>query len=285
MSQVVCSSCATAWPAGYQFCGRCGSAMRPPEAAPFIPPPPSGPAPHTDDGMDPLGDMAGPVISYPDATLVRLVVLRGPVIEGTAFDLPEGRMPIGRSGDLPMSADSLMAPRHVAVERFGDEVALSEVMGPGGCFVRIREPASVLPGEVIFAGEQYLLIRAGEDVPAEPAGADAPPETFGTPLPAPLMHVTQLLAGGLPGRVVSTDRDVLTVGREGCDLSFPQDRFMSGRHLRLDLLPDGRLQLQDVGSLNGTFVRVTTLPHALQKGDEILVGSTLLRLEIRALEA
>ena len=265
--------------------------MRPTGSGGFIPPPPPGPAPLSgsvpaDDIDDELSSALrdppfGAQISFPDATVVRLVVLRGPVVEGTAFDLPEGRVTIGRAGDLAMSADALMAPRHVALERFGDHVQLTDVLGPGGCFLRIREPATVLSGEVVFAGEQYLMIRTGQDVPSDPVGAYAPPETFGTPLPAPQMHVTQLLAGGLPGRVVSTDRDVLTVGREGCDLSFPQDRFMSGRHLRLDMRPDGHLQLQDVGSLNGTFVRVTDLPQTLQKGDELLVGSTLLRLEIK----
>ena len=100
------------------------------------------------------------------------------------------------------------------------------------------------------------------------------------PLPPPRLHVTQLLAGGLAGRVVSTDRDVLTVGREGCDMSFPQDRFMSGRHLRIESSA-GNLQVLDVGSLNGTFARVTQMPQRLAKGDELLVGSMLFRLDVR----
>ncbi len=252
------------------------------EQLPFIPPPPPfGPAPKEPSGGLLFDDPPGAQISYPDASVVRLVVLRGPVLEGTAFDLPEGRVHIGRSGDLAMSADSLMAPRHVAVERFGEQVKLDEITGSGGVFLRIREPTQVLSGEVIFAGEQYLLVRTGQDIPTDPPSAYAPPETFGTPLPAPRVHVTQLLAGGLPGRVVSTDRDQLTVGREGCDLSFPQDRFMSGRHLRIDLAADGGLTLTDVGSLNGTFVRLTQTPVALTRGDEVLIGSTLLRLEIK----
>ncbi len=249
------------------------------EPLPFIPPPPMTPPPVSGGLL--FDDAPGAQISYPDASVVRFVVLRGPVLEGTAFDLPEGRVHIGRTGELAMSADSLMAPRHAAIERFGEQVKIDDIAGPGGCFLRIREPTTVLSGEVIFAGEQYLLVRSGQDIPTDPASAYAPPETFGTPLPAPRLHVTQLLAGGLPGRVVSTDRDQLTIGREGCDLSFPQDRFLSGRHLRIDLLTDGGLKLTDVGSLNGTFVRITQAPLALNRGDEILVGSTLLRLEIR----
>ena len=281
MAQVTCSSCGTSWPAGYQFCGRCGSVMHISEVQPFAPPPPpTGPAPDESGGLM-FGDDVGAQISYPDASIVRFVVLRGPVLEGTVFELPEGRVHIGRSAELAMSADSLLAPRHAAVERFGERVSLDEITGPGGCFLRIREPTATESGEVIFAGEQYLLVRTGEDIPVDQPGAYAPPETFGTPLPAPRLHVTQLLAGGLPGRVVSTDRETLTVGREGCDLSFPQDRFMSGRHLRIDLTPGGELKLTDVGSLNGTFVRVANTPMQLHRGDEVLLGSTLLRLEVK----
>ena len=257
--------------------------MQKSEPQPFIPPPPPmGPAPDENGAGLMFGDDAGAQISYPDASIVRFVVLRGPVLEGTAFELPEGRASIGRAGELAMSADTLMAPRHAVVDRFGEQVRIDEITGPGGCFLRIREPTPVQSGEVIFAGEQYLLVRSAEDIPTEPASAYAPPETFGTPLPPPRLHVTQLLAGGLPGRVVSTDRELLTVGREGCDMSFPQDRFMSGRHLRIDLLPGDALKLTDVGSLNGTFIRIGDTPLQLRRGDEILIGSTLLRLEITA---
>jgi pSer/pThr/pTyr-binding forkhead associated (FHA) protein len=94
------------------------------------------------------------------------------------------------------------------------------------------------------------------------------------------LHVTQLLGRGLPGRVFSTDRDVVSIGREGADLSFPHDRFMSGRHARIEIGHGGLLQVIDSGSLNGTFVRVQRLPHRLQTGDEILCGSMLFRVEI-----
>jgi len=216
---------------------------------------------------------------------VRLVVLRGAVPEGTGYELRAGRSTIGRTGELAFPGDPLISARHAVVERLGDQLDLVEVPGQAGLFRRMREPASVRSGDVIFAGEQYLLLRAGADVPFDQVQAvDLPPETFGTPLPPPRLHVTQLLAGGLPGRVVSTDRDVLTVGREGCDLSFPQDRFMSGRHMRVELQPSGMIQVVDVGSLNGTFARAVDLPTKLHKGDELLVGSMLFRLDMRTEE-
>lgn len=286
MAQITCPKCAATWPAEYQFCGRCGSTLaRPaPEAPPSapggpplgIPPPPPGPAPAS------LPPSVLPSAPPGREATVRLVVLRGAVAEGTGVEVTAGTHVIGKSGDLAFPGDPLISPRHVVVQKAGDGLEVVDVPGQGGCFRRIREPTTVQSGDVIFAGEQYLLLRNGEDVPFEAvAGDDLPPETFGTPLPGPRLHVTQLLAGGLPGRVVSTDRDFITVGREGCDLSFPQDRFMSGRHLRIETAAGGQIQVVDVGSLNGTFVRPTNLPVRLGKSDELLVWSLLFRIDVR----
>lgn len=275
MALVTCPKCGTTCPTTYQFCGRCGQSLHSGHWQPadsFLPPPPpSGPAPLDDEAR------------IPDEPCwqARLIVLRGAVSEGTGFELREGRNTVGRTGDLAFPSDPLMSPLHIVVDKQGDSVDVVEVMGQGGCFRRIREPVNVRSGEVIFAGEQYLLTRHGEDAPADSvSGADLPADTFGTPLPPPVLHVTQLLAGGLAGRVVSTDKDVLTIGREGCDMSFPQDRFMSGRHLRIEASAGG-LQVLDVGSLNGTFARITQMPQRLAKGDELLVGSMLFRVDVR----
>ncbi len=281
MAQVSCPRCSANWPSDFQFCGKCGGPLR--DAAPVagpvfvpIPPPPSGAAPII-TGLQPLpSGAAGP------GGVVRLVVLRGAVTEGTGYEIREGRVTLGRTGDLAFAADPLVADQHLVLENRSGLLSIVGINSPAGVFRRIREPTTVDSGDVIFAGEQYLLARTGEDVPYEAvASADLPPETFGTPLPAPHLHLTQLLAGGLPGRVVSTDREFLTIGREGCDLSFPQDRFMSGRHLRVEVQGPRSLQIVDVGSLNGTFVRIAATPHRLAKGDELLVGSMLFRVDVR----
>ncbi len=257
MSQIVCSHCGASWPEAYQFCGRCGSALRT-----AVPPPPSGPA---------------PIVAA--VGTVRLVVLRGAVAEGTRHDLAQGRTVIGKSGDLAFPSDPILSTHHAVFERRGTTLRLVEASGRSGCFHRIREPDRVPSGTVLFAGEQYLLVRLGDRAPGETVSSDAPAEVFGTPLPPPHLHVTQLLAGGLPGRVASTDGEVLTVGRENCDLSFPLDRYMSGRHLRLEVV-DGEIQVTDVGSLNGTFLRAKHLPLEFENRDELMIGTLLFRVDL-----
>jgi hypothetical protein len=255
-----CSSCGSPVPTGFAFCGHCGNRMAPEPPPP--PPPPPGPPP-----------------SALDAGL-RIIVLRGPVAEGTTFALPIGRTTVGRNAEVSFSADSTLDDVHLVIEASVGTANIVDVPGSSGVWRRIREPTTLASGDTIFAGEQYLVIRRGEDAPRDrvEGGDDVPEETFGTPLPAPLLHVTQLLAGGLPGRVASTDRPSISIGRENCDLSFPQDRFMSGRHVRIEREGDG-LSLVDVGSLNGTFAPVTRTPVAIQVGDEVMVGNVLFRLD------
>ncbi len=274
MPNVNCARCGTSWPQAYQFCGRCGGPLHAANLAPVvlvsaIPPPPQEPAPQ------------GPL----PVAHIKLVVLRGAVSEGATIEIPVGINAIGRQGELAFAGDVLLAPRHVVLDRSPETLDVTGIPGPTGVFRRLREPTLVRSGDVIFAGEQYLLVRSADHIPHDdPPPGEVPPETFGTPLPPPRLHVTQLLIGGLPGRVVSTDKEVLTVGREGADLSFPQDRFMSGKHMRFEATPTGHIQIVDVGSLNGTFVRITRLPARLHKGDEILAGSMLFRVDIDTVE-
>lgn len=259
-----CTQCGSPIQPGFGFCGHCGNRVV--EAAPPPPPPPPPPP-------RPSGNSSAPVM--------RVVVLRGPVAEGSSYGLRQGHTSIGCAGDIALPIDSGLDEIHVVLSATQGRVDIVDVPGASGVWRRIREPAQLRSGDTVFAGEQYLIVRLGDDAPRErvDGGHDVPEETFGTPLPAPMLHITQLLGAGIPGRVASTDKAMLTVGRENCDLSFPQDRFMSGRHLRIERDGDS-LSLIDVGSLNGTFSPVGAVPVSLQAGDEIMVGSLLFRVDV-----
>jgi len=89
----------------------------------------------------------------------------------------------------------------------------------------------------------------------------------------------QRLRGGDIGLIVRARGDSLTLGREGNDVNFPDDPFISGRHAEVAIDPDGSFTIADQGSKNGTFVRIageTPLVH----GDYVFVGQQLLRVEI-----
>ena len=76
------------------------------------------------------------------------------------------------------------------------------------------------------------------------------------------------------GRRVPLDRPQLTLGRSSASDVVLADERVSRRHAQIRRLPQGWL-LIDLGSSNGTQVNGygVTLPHLLQDGDEITLGT------------
>lgn len=68
-----------------------------------------------------------------------------------------------------------------------------------------------------------------------------------------------------------------TIGRTEGDVRFPEDQFLSPIHAKLSW-EDGRLEVRDLGSRNGTWVFLET-PYRLTDGDLILIGSQVLRFK------
>jgi pSer/pThr/pTyr-binding forkhead associated (FHA) protein len=68
------------------------------------------------------------------------------------------------------------------------------------------------------------------------------------------------------------------MGRERGDVLFPEDGYVSGLHCRLSW--DGaKLFLTDLGSSNGTFVRLTGEAD-VRTGDVLLMGQQLFRIAL-----
>jgi pSer/pThr/pTyr-binding forkhead associated (FHA) protein len=73
--------------------------------------------------------------------------------------------------------------------------------------------------------------------------------------------------------------DEVVIGREDGDLVFSDDQFLSRRHCSIAW--DGtRAVLNDLGSSNGTFIRLAG-PTAVKNGDHLRMGDQLFRIELR----
>jgi pSer/pThr/pTyr-binding forkhead associated (FHA) protein len=68
------------------------------------------------------------------------------------------------------------------------------------------------------------------------------------------------------------------LGREGNDINFPDDPYISGHHAEVRANDNG-FELVDMGSKNGTFYRIKG-PHKLLHGNYMFIGQQLLRVEI-----
>jgi hypothetical protein len=115
-------------------------------------------------------------------------------------------------------------------------------------------------------------------MPAAPVGAGGT-QTWGSPDPGYRFRLVQMLEGGVRGAAFPLKDGENLLGREVGDLSFPTDGFVSGRHALLTVRQE-RLLVRDLGSSNGTFVRVIA-PSFVEHGDQFLIGRQLLRVELQ----
>lgn len=102
----------------------------------------------------------------------------------------------------------------------------------------------------------------------------------GAEAPEVMTETYRLRFHGPADRACSFDwtGEELTIGKTpDCDLVVTDDEYLSRRHVRLTR-KDGKVLLEDMGSANGTFMRVRR-PVVLEPGDEILVGTSLFTLE------
>jgi pSer/pThr/pTyr-binding forkhead associated (FHA) protein len=88
----------------------------------------------------------------------------------------------------------------------------------------------------------------------------------------------RVVSGPLAGQTIDVENDIV-IGREDTDLTI-DDHDLSRRHAVVRP-SEGRLQVEDLGSTNGTFVDGTRIeePTLLGGGAEIQLGATVIVVE------
>src|SRR3569832_381079 len=211
------------------------------------------------------------------AARAKLTLIRGDGEDGVSFTLAGTDHLAGR-GDCPISFpdDSFLSPMHANFRYSNNQLVVRDEGSLNGVFVRISGTVQITAGTTILVGEQVLTIN-----PA--LVADDVPDAEGTYYSASMIRhatieIAQQLRGGTPGWVFRVDTEAVSIGRENNDINFPDDPFISGRHAQIQLV-QGMLSVTDLGSRNGTFVRVSG-EHVLKHGDYVFLGQQLLRVEI-----
>jgi len=177
--------------------------------------------------------------------------------------------------------DKFLADAHCALELRGGALWLVPMPSENGVFVKLRGPLSLGAGDEVVVGAQRLRVL-GPEHRARVKDIDDGQGTqlYASPHPAgPAITLERIFARRGVTEVYHRSQRVITLGRERCDLSFPDDGFMSTRHARITRTDSGLL-LEDTGSRNGTFVRARG-ERQLMHGDLLLLGEQVLRVEVR----
>ncbi|HEU0032890.1 MAG TPA: FHA domain-containing protein [Kofleriaceae bacterium] len=286
MDGTECGKCGLRVAPGTRFCPNCGARIAIPQPVSFEGmetrvgpgPRPSGSQPTMEPG--PTEKQARSTLFFGGAVQsarAKLTLIRGDGEDGVTFTLAGTEHLAGR-GDCPISFpdDPFLSPTHANFIYAQGKLVVRDVDSLNGVFVRITKRTELQPGGTVLMGEQVLTIY-----PA-PQPEDLP-DSEGTYYSASIMRpatleLRQNLRGGQIGWVYRPDGEAVTLGREGNDINFPDDPFISGHHAEIRLT-DGVLSVTDLGSRNGTFIRING-EHVLEHGDYVFLGQQLLRVEI-----
>ena len=139
--------------------------------------------------------------------------------------------------------------------------------------------AALQPG-FRFCGTCGKPVAAPPGAP-EPAGAKGTSPHLARPVPAPppqaRFHLVLRRGDGTAGATFPLSRDEVLCGRTAGDVRLADDPTVSPRHARFTQAA-GALRVEDLGSVNGTFLRLRA-PRRIRVGDELRLGRQLLRLE------
>lgn len=262
-ASVPCPECNAPVLPGNRFCGNCGARMDAPRPRPAA----------SADKPGRRTQFFGAI----QAARAKLTLIRGDGLDGVSFTLAGDDHFAGRV-DCPIlfAEDPFLSPVHANFFYRDGRLVIRDEGSTNGVYVRVTGSVDIAPGSKFLVGEQMLDAQLVAD------GADEATEDgtyyFASPRRGALLRVVQTLRGGDTGLAFCSATGTVDIGREGNDVNFPDDPFISGHHASV-AWQSGRLVLTDLGSKNGTFVRIAgerTLAH----GDYVFMGQQLLRVEI-----
>jgi pSer/pThr/pTyr-binding forkhead associated (FHA) protein len=209
----------------------------------------------------------------------KLTVIKGEGTDGVTYQLNGTDHVAGRTeGAILFPDDPLLSPRHANFIYKNNKLHVVDEGSVNGVFMRIKAPTLLVSGALFLIGEQLLEI--------EPSPPDLGPQPdaegtffYASPKRPSKMKLIQRLRGGEIGMIYRSRAETISIGREGNDVNFLDDPFISGRHAQITMNADGQVALTDLGSKNGTFVRITD-EAPLNHGDYVFLGQQLLRVEI-----
>jgi len=201
--------------------------------------------------------------------------------DGQRFTLAGEYLVIGRSGaDVEFADDRFLARQHARLERATDgTVKVHPLDTLNGVFRKTDAPVELVDGTTILVGREVLRYERvdAEETKVHPLVRHGV-ALFGSPPREPWGRLLQIVPSGGHRDVRHLAGEEIVLGREEGDIVFRDDAFMSRRHAAITW--DGkRAQVTDLGSSNGTFVRVGG-PTLLKHGDHVRMGDQLMRIEL-----
>jgi len=251
---VVCPQCGHRNTVSNLFCGSCGFRLAAAAPRPAVVAPPPEPV------------SAG----------LSLTALRADGTEAGTHQLPGGGS-VGRETGGIFAGDSYLSPRHATFRSSGPGRAVVKDEGSlNGVYKKLGRdlPVELKVNDIFRIGQEIIKYEA---LTPQPPTADGV-ERLGAPSKGYVGRIALVIGRDDTGNAFPIPENGIHLGRERGDILFPEDGYVSGLHCRLSW-EGQRLFLTDLGSSNGTFLRITS-EIEVRTGDVLLMGQQLFRVTI-----
>ncbi len=261
-TNVDCPQCGHNNPDSNRFCASCGYNLAALKSGSVPSAAPAAPAAAAATG-------AGPKII--------LTALRADGSEAGAYTLPDAAtVTVGRDTGAIFADDSYLSPKHATFVRSGGQLSIKDESSLNGVYIKLKpnEPEPLEFEEVFRIGQEIIRLESLKNQPASPDGV----ERFGSPAKGYIGRLALVIGRDTVGNAFPIPERGVHCGRERGDILFSEDGYVSGLHCRVHRAEDGKMYLTDVGSSNGTFVRLLA-QRDLGQGDVLLMGQQLFRVD------
>jgi len=258
-AQVACPQCGHGNVPGNRFCASCGynlSALSGSQAVPA-----GGAAPQAASG----------------GAAIVMTALRADGSEAGTFRLADGpSVTVGRDTGSIFAGDSYLSPRHATFARRASQLVVKDEGSLNGVYLKLKpnEPQLLEFGDVFRIGQEIIRFEELRGQGKSPDGV----ERFGSPSKGYIGRLALVVGRDTTGNAFPIPERGVHCGRERGDILFSEDGYVSGLHCRVARGSDGRVYITDVGSSNGSFVRLRG-ERALTTGDILLMGQQLFRVD------
>ena len=299
MSLQICPQCSAEIVGRFHFCLECGAPLELAKALTPLPQgidvsPPSAQSVPQQRSSRPAPQLAQPSPAPREPSLssranaaqhdyLDLTLIRSPDLDSVRF-VVRNQSAIGREeGHLIFRDDPYISPLHAILFYHEGELYIRDEGSLNGIYVRITEPTPLTPGETFIAGEQVFTLQNNVSALNHPIieqlSQTSETQFFAnSPRIQSQLFLSQRLEGGKVGAIYPFIESSITIGRQGCDINAPLDRFMSSKHCHVGLMMNQEVTLTDTGSKNGTYVKIHG-ERKLSVGDYILIGKQLLQVQ------
>lgn len=173
------------------------------------------------------------------------------------------------------AGDHYLGPEHAKFTYDGGTLTVHDNSSLNGIYLRIDRdaPVELKEGSIFRIGQEIIRFE-GFDAPRPDADGV---HGMGSPRVGLIGRICLVTGRESTGNCYAVPADGLHLGRERGDILFPDDGYVSGLHARIHG-EGGKFYLTDVGSSNGTFIRVED-SAPVENGSMMLLGQQLFRVE------